>query len=103
MERVTRSELAPAFVTSISTLPLRRNKYSARKSVSGVTAKVESVRTRRVGGGGASCGPPVKDSEARIARRERGGQVSVARVYADVNEKNLQEYWDYDDMHIEYR
>mmetsp|Transcript_159 Transcript_159/g.274 ORF Transcript_159/g.274 Transcript_159/m.274 type:complete len:643 (-) Transcript_159:136-2064(-) len=47
-------------------------------------------------------GPAGEESRTRIARRERGGEVSVARVYADINDYKDSEYWDYDMFSISY-
>lgn len=54
--------------------------------------------TRRYELGGA--GPAGPESAARRARRHRGGKVSVATVYADVNEHRPPEYWDYDNLQV---
>lgn len=53
---------------------------------------------RRVELGGA--GPAGAESAARRSRRHRGGMVSVATVYADVNEHRPSDYWDYDNLQV---
>lgn len=56
---------------------------------------------RRLDLGGS--GPAGPESAARRSRRLRGGKVSVATVYADVNDNRPPEYWDYDNLQIPWR
>jgi hypothetical protein len=42
------------------------------------------------------------ESAARRARQARGGELSVAAVYAHVNEHRPAEYWDYDSLHVRW-
>ena len=56
--------------------------------------------TRRYEQGGA--GPAGPESAARKARRARGGVMSVATVYSDVNVHRPPEYWDYDNLHVRW-
>lgn len=58
----------------------------------------EGLRRYELGG----AGPAGPESAARRARRQRGGKVSVATVYADVNEHRPAEYWDYDNMQLSW-
>lgn len=55
---------------------------------------------RRYDVGGA--GPAGPESAARRARRQRGGQVSVATVYTDVNIHRPPDYWDYDNLQVRW-
>mmetsp|Transcript_10637 Transcript_10637/g.19182 ORF Transcript_10637/g.19182 Transcript_10637/m.19182 type:complete len:531 (+) Transcript_10637:30-1622(+) len=50
----------------------------------------------------AGAGPAGPESARRKGRRERGGMVSVSRIYPDVNVHRPAEYWDYDSMAIQW-
>ena len=54
--------------------------------------------TRRYELGGA--GPAGPESATRRARRQRGGEVSVATVYKDINVHRAADYWDYDNLQV---
>jgi hypothetical protein len=56
---------------------------------------------RRFELGGAGPASSV-ESAARRARRTRGGELSVATVYANVNEQRPADYWDYDSLHVRW-
>ncbi|KAA8497429.1 Casein kinase II subunit alpha-2 [Porphyridium purpureum] len=58
------------------------------------------AKPRRYDATGA--GPAGPESANRLMRRERGGKVSVARVYADVNDDRPEEYWDYDNLTVQW-
>lgn len=59
---------------------------------------MEPVRRYELGG----AGPAGPESAARIARRNRGGVLSVSTVYRDVNVNRPAEYWDYDNLHVRW-
>ena len=59
---------------------------------------MEGIRRYELGG----AGPAGPESAARRARRQRGGVLSVATVYNDINVKRPPDYWDYDNMHIRW-
>jgi hypothetical protein len=61
----------------------------------------EGQAPRRYELGGAGPAGPV-ESAARRARKSRGGVLSVATVYAHVNEERPAEYWDYDSLHVKW-
>lgn len=61
----------------------------------------ENAPTRRYELGGAGPAGPV-ESAARRARKARGGELSVATVYAHVNESRPADYWDYDSLHVRW-
>lgn len=56
-------------------------------------------RRYEVGGSGPTNGV---ESAARRARKSRGGELSIATVYAHVNESRPAEYWDYDSLHVRW-
>ncbi|KAJ8906989.1 hypothetical protein NDN08_003472 [Rhodosorus marinus] len=49
-----------------------------------------------------AAGPAGPESASRRKRRERGGCVSVSKVYRDVNLLKSQDYWDYDTLSISW-
>eukprot|EP00184_Porphyridium_aerugineum_P005552 CAMPEP_0184695926 /NCGR_PEP_ID=MMETSP0313-20130426/3388_1 /TAXON_ID=2792 /ORGANISM="Porphyridium aerugineum, Strain SAG 1380-2" /LENGTH=723 /DNA_ID=CAMNT_0027154453 /DNA_START=500 /DNA_END=2671 /DNA_ORIENTATION=+ len=74
---------------------------SSTDSSEGATMeKGDSITKRRYDATGA--GPAGPESANRIMRLERGGSVSVARVYAGVNDNRSEEYWDYDNLTVQW-
>jgi len=61
---------------------------------------VEPRAQRRFEFGAA--GPAGPESPARTRRRERGGKMSISRVYARVNVEKPSDYWDYDNLSINW-
>lgn len=68
------------------------------RAVCGLRA-MEVTAPRRYEMGGAGPAGPV-ESAARRARRARGGELSVATVYANVNENRPESYWNYDSLQV---
>lgn len=59
---------------------------------------MEGIRRYELGG----AGPAGPESAARRARRQRGGEVSIATVYSNVNEHQGSDYWDYDNLQVRW-
>lgn len=66
----------------------------------GATEEVALEGPRRYELGGA--GPAGPESATRQARRARGGVMSVANVYRDVNVHRPADYWDYDNLSVRW-
>jgi len=79
---------------------LRKFDSSSEKEEDSVTGAgaITAARRQEL----ASAGPAGPESVARRARLERGGRVSVARVYPDVNVSRPADYWDYDNLTVRW-